>query len=172
MAIKINDIPPEGLALELAQKIDLFDTGTASTGFTAKLSIKPTGNGIIHIAGRVQADPLLECSRCLKNFPYPIDTELSIDLAPTDTLGGSPEHELDRSELDMEFYQGDEIEPLDLVKEQILITLPMVPLHRADCRGLCAVCGTDLNETDCGCRKDGREGFGAFSALKDLLKKT
>jgi uncharacterized protein len=172
MAIKINDIPPEGLALELAQKLDLFDTGTASTAFTAKLSIKPTGSGIFHIAGRVEADLLLECSRCLKNFPYHADTELSIDLAPTGTLGGSPEHELDRSELDVEFYQGDEIDPLDFVKEQILIALPMVPLHRSDCKGLCAVCGTDLNEADCGCRKDGLEGFGAFSALKDLLKKT
>jgi uncharacterized protein len=172
MAIKINDIPPEGLLLELAQKLDLFDTGTASTAFTANLSIKPTGSGIFHIAGRVQADPLIECSRCLNNFPYHVDTELSIDLAPTNALGTSPEHELDRSELDMEFYQGDEIDPLDVIKEQVLISLPMVPLHRSDCKGLCAVCGTDLNEADCGCRKDGLEGFGAFSALKDLLKKT
>ena len=172
MAIKINDIPPEGLALELAQTLDLFDTGTASTSFTAKLSIKPSGNGIIHIAGRVEADPVLECSRCLSSFPYHVDAELSIDLAPTETMGTSPEHELDRSELDMEFYRGDEIDPLDLVKEQILITLPMVPVHRADCKGLCAICGTNLNEADCGCRKDARDGFGAFSALKDLLKKT
>jgi uncharacterized protein len=172
MAIKINDIPPEGLTLELAQKLDLFDTGTASTAFTANLSVKPTGSGIFHIAGRVQADPLLECSRCLKSFPYHVDTELNIDLAPTNALGVSPEHELNRSELDMEFYQGDEIEPLDFVTEQILITLPMVPLHRSDCKGLCPVCGTDLNEANCGCRKDGLEGFGAFSALKDLLKKT
>jgi uncharacterized protein len=172
MVIKINDIPPEGLTLELVQKLDLFDTGTASTAFTANLSIKPTGSGIFHIAGRVQADTLLECSRCLNKFPYHVDTELSIDLTPTNALGTSPEHELDRSELDMEFYQGDEIDPLDIVTEQILITLPMVPLHRSDCKGLCAVCGTDLNEADCACRKDGLECFGAFSALKDLLKKT
>jgi uncharacterized protein len=171
MAIKINDIPPEGLALDLAQKIDLFDKGTASTEFTAKLSIKPTGNGIFHIAGHVQADPLLECSRCLNSFPYHVDTEVSVDLAPADAMATSPEHELDRSELDMEFYRGDEIDPLDFVKEQILISLPMVPIHRSDCKGLCATCGTNLNEADCGCRKDALEGFGAFSALKDLLKK-
>jgi uncharacterized protein len=171
MAMKINDIPPEGLTLELKQKLDLFDTGTASTAFAAILAIKPTGAGAFHIKGRVQADPELECSRCLKVFLYHCDTELDITLAPEKALGTAPDHELGRSELDVEFYQGEEIEPLDLVKEQLLITVPMVPLHGPDCKGLCPVCGTDLNEADCGCKKDSPGEFGAFSVLKDLLKK-
>jgi uncharacterized protein len=171
MAMKISDISPEGLALELNQKLDLFDTGKASTAFAAVLGIKPTGAGVLHIKGRVQADPEFECSRCLKVFSYHIDTELDIILAPEKALGTAPEHELDRSELDVEFYQGEEIEPLDLVKEQLLIAIPMVPLHLPDCKGLCPVCGTDLNETECGCKKDSAGEFGAFSALKDLLKK-
>jgi uncharacterized protein len=171
MAMKINDIPPEGLTLELDHKLDLFDTGTASTAFTAILEIKPTGDEVFRIKGRVQADPELECSRCLKVFTFHIDTDLDITLAPEKVLESAPEHELGRSELDMEFYQGGEIEPLDLVKEQLLITVPMVPLHGHDCKGLCPVCGTDLNETDCGCKVDSTGEFGAFSALKDLLKK-
>jgi len=171
MAIKINDIPPEGLTLELARKLDLFGQGTASTDFTATLSIMPMGGGILHIGGRVQADPVLECSRCLKGFAYHVDTELNLELAPAQTLGTAPEHELDRSELDREFYHGEEIEPIDYIKEQVLITIPMVPLHRSDCKGLCPVCGTDLNEKTCSCRKDGPDEFGAFAALKDLFKK-
>jgi uncharacterized protein len=171
MAIKINDIPPEGLALELDQKLDLFDQGTASTKFTAVLDIKPMGGGILHISGHVQADTVLACSRCLKEFPYHIDTGMNIDLAPTRSLGAASEHELDRSELDMEFYESEELEPIEYIKEQLLITIPMVPLHRPDCKGLCPVCGTDLNEAVCECRKNGPGEFGAFSALKDLLKK-
>ena len=169
--MKINDIPPEGLTLELNQKLDLHNTGTLSTAFTAVLGIRPAGSGVLHITGRVQADPVFECSRCLKEFPYHIDTELNIDLAPATVLGTGPEHELVRSELDMEFYQGEEIEPLDIVKEQLLIAIPMVPVHRPDCKGLCPVCGTDLNEADCGCQNDRTGEFGAFSVLKDLLKK-
>lgn len=169
--MNINDIPPEGLKLELNQKLDLFNTGTASTAFTAVLSIRPAGSRIIHVSGRVQADPVCECSRCLKEFPYHIDTELNVDLAPETVLGRTPEHELVRSELDMEFYKGEEIEPLDLVKEQLLISIPMVPVHSPDCKGLCPVCGTDLNSADCGCQTDRTGEFGAFSALKDLLKK-
>ena len=171
MAIKINDIPPEGLTLELARKLDLFDTGTASTAFTTILSIRPTGGGHLHISGQVQAAPQLECSRCLKSFAYSIDTALNIDVAPVSAMGTAPEHELVGGELDMEFYQGEEIEPLDYVKEQLLISIPMVPLHSPDCKGLCPVCGTDLNSTDCVCRKDKRDEFGAFSVLKDLFKK-
>jgi uncharacterized protein len=171
MAMKINEIPPEGLTLELKQKLDLFDTGTASTASTSILAIRPISAGALHIKGRVQADPELQCSRCLKVFSYHIDTELDITLAPEKALGTGPEHELDRAELDVEFYQGEEIEPLDLVKEQVLITVPMVPLHSPDCKGLCPICGTDLNEADCGCKKDVPGEFGAFSVLKDLLKK-
>jgi uncharacterized protein len=171
MAIKINDIPPEGLTLELAQKLDLFDTGTASTAFTAVLSIKPTGGGNLHISGRVQSEPQLECSRCLKSFTYGIDTALSINLAPVSAMETAPEHELVKGELDMEFYQDDEIEPADFVKEQLLISIPMVPLHSPDCKGLCSVCGTDLNVAHCGCRNDKQGEFGAFSVLKDLFKK-
>jgi uncharacterized protein len=171
MAMKISDIPPEGLTLDLNEKCDLFGTGAAVTHCTATITIKPTGAQVFHIEGRVQADPEFECSRCLKIFSYHIDTELDITLAPEKVLGTAPEHELDRSELDMEFYQGEEIEPLDLVKEQLLITVPMVPLHRPDCKGLCPVCGTDLNETDCGCKEESPREFGAFSVLKDLLKK-
>jgi uncharacterized protein len=172
MAIKINDIPPEGITIEFAHnQLDLFDSGTVSTVFSSVLGIKPTGGKLLLIEGRVQADVVLECSRCLNNFPYHIDTELSIDLAPANTLGTAHEHELGRSELDMEFYQGDEIDPLAFVKEQLLINIPMVPLHYPDCKGLCPVCGKDLNEENCGCRMDSPGDFSAFSVLKDILKK-
>jgi uncharacterized protein len=171
MITKINDIPPEGLTLKFDQKLDLFDRGTASTAFTAVLSITPTKGGILHITGRVQSSPVLECSRCLENFAYGIDAEWQIDFAPVKTLGADAEHELVGGELDMEFYEGDEIDPLEIVKEQLLISIPMVPLHNPDCRGLCSVCGTDLNKTECGHQRNAPGDFGAFSVLKDLLKK-
>jgi len=170
MVIKINDIPPEGLTLELAQKLDLFDKGADSTEFTALLRITPEGKGIFNIAGRVRSSAMLECSRCLISFPYQIDTELNVDLAPLSSLGNGPEHELVAGELDVEFYREDQIEPLELVKEQLLISLPMVPLHSPDCKGLCSVCGTDLNKTECGHQRNRPDEFGPFSALKDLLK--
>ncbi len=171
MAIKINDISPEGLVLELAQNVDLFEQRTASTAFTAVLSIKPTQGGILHLTGHVKASPALECSRCLESFPFGIDMDFNVDLAPLNSMGTDAEHELVGGELDMEFYQGDEIEPVDIIREQLLISLPMVPLHSPDCKGLCSVCGANRNTSDCGHRQNAPGDFGAFSVLKDLLKK-
>ncbi len=171
MAMKINDIPPEGLTLELAHKLDLFDKGIASTAFTAVLSFKPSGAGLLHVAGRIQAEPLLECSRCLKSFPYRIDAEVGVELAPASTAESATDHELARSELDTEFYQGEEIEPVAIIKEQLLIAVPLAPLHDANCKGLCPQCGRDLNEAGCDCKRDDQGTFGAFSALKDIFKK-
>ncbi len=171
MTIKINDIPPEGLTLELAQALDLFDKGAASTAFTAALNFKPSGAGLLHVTGKIHAEPLLECSRCLRLFPYTIDAGVSVELAPASTVESSTEHELNQSELDTEFYQGEELDPVAIIKEQLLIAVPMVPLHDADCKGLCPVCGRDLNEAGCDCTRDTQRTFGAFSALKDLFKK-
>lgn len=172
MAIKINDIPPEGLTLEYSQSIDLFDEGKASTLFSATLTIKPAGGGTLRVTGSVQADTSLECSRCLKRFPFRIqESRLDVELMPGTARAGAGEHELDRAELDVEFYQGEDIEPLDLIKEQLLLGVPMVPVHSEECKGLCTVCGADLNEKECGCPRANNGNAGPFSVLKDLLNR-
>lgn len=172
MVIKINDIPPEGSTIEVAESIDLFDRGSAATPASASFAIRPAGNGLFRISGRVSAKPELECSRCLKHFTLPIDDAvIDIELAPGDTLQQEAEHELNRAELDVAFYQGDEIDLSEIIKEQLLLSIPMVPVHRPDCKGLCPVCGTDRNEQECRCSQDQAETAGPFSRLKDLLKK-
>jgi len=173
MGIKITDIPPEGLSLEIAESIDLFDEGAASTACTAALSITHGGGELFHITGRIKAAPLLQCSRCLKEFSFPIDAEVDFDFAPVSALEADRdhEHELAPSELEMEFYDGDEIEPADIIKEHLLLALPMVPLHSEKCKGLCTVCGTDLNRADCGCERDSKGETSAFSVLKNMFKK-
>lgn len=172
MAIKIKDIPPDGLTIELAEKVDLFDQGAALTPVSGNLNLKPVGTGgIIHASGRVKAEPELECSRCLTRFRYPVDSEFSIEVSPVTAMGQAPERELTGGELETGFYEGDEIEPLELIKEQVLISVPMVPLHDPQCKGLCQNCGADLNKGDCGCGNKGPEDFSPFSKLKDLFKK-
>ena len=96
MAIKINDIPTEGLTLALTDKLDLFDQGAPTTAVTAALLIKPEKAGIFSVAGTVQAEIELECSRCLKKFLYQAGSELNFDLVPEGALDLSAEHELGR----------------------------------------------------------------------------
>jgi len=172
MAIKINEIPPEGLTFTLADDLDLFDEGTADTPFTATITVKAEGAGIFHVNGTVAATTSLECSRCLKRFTFPIDeAAMDFDLVPEGTQKLSAEHELDRSELDTEFYRGGEIEPKEFIREQLLLAIPMVPVHSPDCKGLCPVCGGDRNERECGCRTEMQESAAhPFAALKKIIK--
>lgn len=171
MAVKINDIPPEGLTVEIEDNLDIFDEGLAATPFTATLTILPGSGGSFHVTGKVSASAELECSRCLKRFTFLVqDAAMEFDLLPEGTLQQGAEHELGRAELDSEFYQGDEIEPKDYIREQVLLALPMVPVHREDCKGLCPVCGADRNERECGCpRETLPEKENPFAVLKKII---
>lgn len=172
MAFKINDIPPEGLTVELTDKLDLFEEGTATTPFKATVTFKAEGAGIFHVNGTVEATTELECSRCLKRFSFPVkEAAMDFELVPEGSLGQAAEHELGRGELDTEFYCGDEIEPKEFIREQLLLGIPMVPVHSEHCKGLCPVCGADRNETNCGCRIEATEGgTSPFAVLKKIIK--
>lgn len=172
MAIKINDIPPEGLMVELADTLDLFEEGTASTSFKATMTFKAEGAGTFHVRGTVDATTDLECSRCLKRFPFPVkEAAMDFDLVPDGSRNVSLEHELGKAELDMEFYRGGEIEPKELIREQLLLAVPMVPVHSPDCKGLCPSCGADRNERPCSCPNEAADGrTSPFAALKKIIK--
>ncbi len=172
MAFKINDIPPEGLTVRLADKLDLFEAGTATTPFKATVTFKAEGVGRFHVNGTVEATTELECSRCLKRFSFPVkEAAMDFELVPEASLGQATEHELGRAELDTEFYRGGEIEPKEFIREQLLLGIPMVPVHSQDCKGLCSECGADRNETTCGCRIESTEGeTSPFAVLKKIIK--
>ena len=172
MAIKINDIPPEGLTVALKDRLDLFEEGTATTPFKATVTVKAEGSGVFHVHGTVEATTELECSRCLKRFSFPVkETEMDFELIPEGSRKMAPEHELGRGELDTEFYRGDEIEPREFIREQLLLAIPMVTFHSPDCKGLCPACGTDRNERECSCTQETLpEKDNPFAALKKIIK--
>ena len=92
----------------------------------------------------VVAEVVAECSRCLGPVHDRIDVEVREVFEDRQTFDAGTEGEiypLDRDEIDLE----------PMVRDAILPELPVVPLCRPDCRGLCPVCGENRNETDCDC---------------------
>jgi uncharacterized protein len=65
------------------------------------------------------------------------------------------EVELSGDELDLSFYEGDQVDLSPLVREQIILALPTRPLCRDNCKGLCASCGINLNTQACSCTVSG-----------------
>jgi uncharacterized protein len=87
-------------------------------------------------------------------------------------MAAGNDHELSSDEMDVGYYSDDEIDIKDIVREQMLLVVPIKQLCSSDCKGLCPDCGKDLNTGSCGCRDvkvDPR--FSKLSELKERLKK-
>jgi uncharacterized protein len=94
----------------------------------------------------------LECSRCLAAYPFRTDERFSLLLYKRPSVV-EKEISLEREDLDAYFYEDAEISLNPIAEERIQMSIPMKPLCRADCLGLCAGCGRDLNTEECRCEK-------------------
>ncbi len=134
----------------------------------------------VHFAGQVSAiesgfalqgdlgwGGRLECSRCLVAYPFRSDEEFSLVLYPRQPAG-KDERELEREELDVYFFEEAEVPVAPIVEERIQMAVPMKPLCREDCRGLCVHCGQDLNVATCDCNEKSIDA--RWEALKKLKK--
>src|SRR6266567_2283836 len=114
-------------------------------------------------------DMMLEmtCTRCLKVFEQTMHVPFEERFYPTvDVVTGAPTHPVDVEEA----FPIDEHHLLDLselIRQQILLDIPMVTHCKEDCAGLCAQCGKDLNEGPCECQP---EVDTRLSVLKTLLE--
>ena len=114
-----------------------------------------------HLRTRLEA----RCDRCLGSVAIPIEQELDLVYRPVSTIAREEEVELPADELGVGFFSGDGIELADVVTEQVILAVPMKIVCQADCRGLCPVCGANLNFERCGCLP-ARENS-PFSSLKE-----
>jgi uncharacterized protein len=124
----------------------------------------------LRITGRVTAPLALSCSRCLSDYASFVDTSFTIFFRKESAVAASIEDEdgLELGEMDLlsSSYSGDEIDLTHEIEEQIVMEIPLKPLCSDDCKGLCHVCGIDLNASSCSCRKDPVNL--TFNALKDF----
>lgn len=105
------------------------------------------------VQGEVEANVTLECSRCLEQFAAPVEGTLEEQYQPTlDVDTGLPVQRVVGQDDDAVFQIGanhllDLSEP---VRQALLVALPMKPLCKEDCAGICPECGANCNETPCG----------------------
>jgi uncharacterized protein len=164
MKITISEIPDEGIELDLTGNIQ-SDAVRVLTPVKASLRFDRVEPQLI-ARGVLSGTVELQCARCLRNFESKIVSQLNVVYHPADELSRHEQHELKSDELDTVFYTGDILETDDLLKDQLILNLPMKPLCSSDCKGFCPVCGTDLNISDCTCRSG--ETDSRFEILKKL----
>lgn len=118
-----------------------------------------------HVATRLE----LSCSRCLEPFALPVDQTFDLRYQPHAQNTGEGEREIEEDDLTTAFYENDEIDLGQLMREQFYLALPMKPLCVEHCRGLCPVCGANLNKTTCDCKRAWEDP--RLAALKQLRTK-
>lgn len=109
----------------------------------------------VRLTGRLRTVLELECGRCLEGYALPVDTTFDLRYLPAAAMPSQPgEREVEEDDLDTAFYRDGLIDLAGLIREQLYLALPMKPLCRDDCRGLCAVCGTNFNTSSCSCANE------------------
>ncbi len=139
--------------------------------FTGEAEVWNAGDRLlvkVELSGEVR----LQCSRCLTQFTEPMEISFEEEFVEGDpNEGHTEEDEEDESGRTVSFYQGDEIDLTDPMRENILLELPMKPLCDEDCEGLCPTCGVNLNEAACQCEAVEETVDPRLAKLKDLLRK-
>ena len=106
--------------------------------------------GGFSLSARLSWAGKLECSRCLASYDFSYEEDFSLVLYPRKTTAEA-ELSLDKDDLDAYYYDEPIVPIAPIVEERIQIAIPMKPLCREDCRGLCPQCGSDRNVSECNC---------------------
>ncbi len=156
MQLKLDDVPKLGLDLDYLQPVAELGLDELQPRFAAAVQVHLRLLRIestVNVQGVADTRARLQCSRCLEGFELPLRVELTADFNPEVVVPAAPGKELELSgeELDGYSYTDERLPIDDFVREQLILALPMVPICRADCRGLCAHCGANLNQGPCPC---------------------
>ncbi|ABF44642.1 Zn-finger-like protein, DUF177 [Deinococcus geothermalis DSM 11300] len=113
-----------------------------------RVDVNPLGGGEMYLQGRFAPTLILECARCLRDVEVPLDLKLGTLMRHDPAVNAPYLEEAETGEEVLVFGHPD----LDLsayLAETALLAAPLTVLHAPDCKGLCQVCGHDLNEGPC-----------------------
>lgn len=137
-------VPLENLKLEASEVRVL---GQIAVGLRAEKHAQE-----VRVRGSFAAELELPCARCLEPVKVPLAAEFDQFYQSHKDHRLVGEIELQEKDTEIAFYFGDFIEVSDIIREQILLGLPMKPVCREDCRGLCLYCGKNRNLDACNCQ--------------------
>jgi len=123
----------------------------------------------IRIAGDLRTRVEFACARCLEPITRDVARKFDLLYRPQGSDAGKEELSVTAAEAEVGYYQGEGLLLEDVLREQILLALPLKVICREDCRGLCPHCGRNLNLEQCACAEPLEDP--RWSALKDIREK-
>jgi uncharacterized protein len=126
----------------------------------------------IRLRGHLATKAETLCARCAEPVEYDVNSDFDLLYRPVNADTHPDEASISQAETEIGFYQGDGIQLEDVLKEQVLLSLPAKMLCREDCKGLCPQCGKNWNQNDCRCEvKHADPRWAALESIKGKLKK-
>ena len=123
----------------------------------------------IRVKGRLTTSLESNCARCLEPIKQDVKREFDLLYRPQGSDAGRDEISVTDAEAEISYYEGDGILLDDVVREQILLAVPLKLTCREDCKGLCPQCGANRNQETCSCVVALEEP--RWAALKEIRSK-
>lgn len=190
MVVLFDEIGAEGL--EVSEQLTPQYLQDVLSGDGHETELRPAGPGSfkarlrkvedkVLLEGKASLEVIGSCKRCLAETRQPVKVDFELSLVRKPATVESDEGEAEPKKLkdedgtaasfdlhasEEEFFEGREIDLGPILREQVLLALPMDVLCKESCKGLCTVCGCDLNERECGC--DRHPADPRWSALKNI----
>lgn len=123
----------------------------------------------IRVAGGFSARLELACARCLEPISRDVAKNFDLLYRPQGIDAGREELSVTAAEAEVGYYQGQGLLLEDVLREQILLALPLKAICREDCRGLCPHCGSNLNLEQCQCAEPLEDP--RWEALKNIRQR-
>jgi len=126
------------------------------------------------LEGKIKRAFILPCSRCLEPFIYQVEAPLKLEYRNLDRITRASDIEAEAKSADDMYYYHEEDAVIDIqrgVVEALLIHFPMKPVCSEECQGLCPICGANLNQGQCGCKRSTIDPRLAILGKIDLEKK-
>jgi uncharacterized protein len=133
-----------------------------------------------HLRGQLKGQLALPCARCAEPFEFPVDVPVDLRFVPAavEKAGVRPSsstdddddegHQIAEDDPSIVLYDEPRIDMAQVAREQFYLAVPMKPLCRPDCQGLCPHCGTNRNTGTCTCEHEWEDP--RLAGLKSLLK--
>jgi uncharacterized protein len=136
----------------------------------AEGSVEMLGNtlGEIRVKGHLGVTMESDCDRCLETATIPLAADFDLFYRPEPEMDQiRDEVKIDEGESQIGFYEGEGLDLGDILREHILLSLPMQRVCSDACKGICPVCGQNRNLVACGCAV--KPGDDRWAALKNLI---
>ncbi len=122
--------------------------------------------GEIRVQGALRIETSTACDRCLEAIQLPIQNQFDLVYMPAGEIPEGGEDEIDETAVEVGFYESNGLELDDVLREVVLLALPMQIVCTEACKGICPVCGQNRNQRDCRCQTKAADD--RWNSLKSL----